>query len=128
MKRLVIGILIAMMMVSVAFADVDLSSMTTEELVELKAQVVGELMQRGEIKAAKVPAGEYTVGVDVPAGSYTITTSASLIMVTVDNGLGAIHTLSSGEEIGKLVLTDGQTLEIVGGTAVFTMYSGISFE
>lgn len=132
MKKLIAVCLILAMMVPVAMAEsVGLSSMTVDELIALKASIVGELMSRGEIKEANIPAGSYTVGKDIPVGAYSIKTNALMAMVTVTNAKGgyeSILTCSPSEPIGKIELEDGYHVDITGGSCIFSVYSGISFE
>ena len=52
----------------VASAEIDLKSLSTSDLLALKLSIVQELIDRGEIKSATVPAGKYVVGEDIPAG------------------------------------------------------------
>ena len=53
--------------------EIDLSSMTDDEIVELTDLVSKELVSRGNEKSAALPAGKYTGGKDLPAGAYIIT-------------------------------------------------------
>lgn len=128
MKKMIALVCVLVMMPCMAMAEIDLSGLSVDELIALRTQIMSELFSRGEIKEAKVPAGEYIVGEDIPAGAYTVTTSSMMLMVAVDDGMSAIHTLMNGDSIGKLVLEDGQKLQINGGAAVFSVYQGISFE
>lgn len=76
MKRLILfaTCLILCIVSSAAFAqDVDLSSMSYEDLIALQTQVVKEITSRAEWKEVTVPAGVYEIGVDIPAGHWTIT-------------------------------------------------------
>lgn len=132
MKKLLSFVLALVLMVPVALAEsIDLSSMSVDELIALKASIVGELMSREEIKEANIPAGSYTVGKDIPVGAYSIKTNALMVMISVTNAKGGyegIFTCSPSEPIGKIELEDGYHVDITGGTCVFSVYSGISFE
>lgn len=128
MKKLLALLCVLILVPCMALAEIDLSALSIDELIALKTQITSELLKREEIKEAKVPAGEYIVGEDIPAGKYTITTDAVLIMVAVDGGLSAIHTITSGDSIGKIVLENGQKVQITGGVAIFSVYQGITFE
>jgi len=83
-----------------------------------------------EQKEVTVPAGEYTVGEDIPSGTYTVTATGLITVLIVkdsDGSTDAMHSLQSGSSIGKLVLKDGQTVEITGTEVIFKPYSGIGF-
>lgn len=69
MKKIIVLILTAMMLITPVFADVDLSSMTDQELLALKNQVNTEIASRGSIDM--IPSGRYVVGRDIKAGQYT---------------------------------------------------------
>lgn len=62
-----------MLLCPAALAEVDLQSMTFDELVELREQITAEITSRPEWKEVTVPAGIYEIGVDIPAGHWTIT-------------------------------------------------------
>ena len=77
MKKMICAILtlaIFLAVTAAAFADgVDLSSMTWEELLELKAAITLEQWSRDEWEEVEVPQGVWVVGEDIPAGKWTIT-------------------------------------------------------
>ena len=72
MKRLIAIIMTIAMLFSFvpALADVDLSDMTTDELIALHEQV--QLMLFEQMKSVTVPQGIWLVGKDIPAGTYLI--------------------------------------------------------
>ena len=84
MKKL-ICIMIALMIPVAAFAEVDLSGMSYDELVQLKDQVSLAIWESEEWQEVEVPAGVYTVGEDIPAGKWTIK-AADGISVTIEWG------------------------------------------
>lgn len=55
-----------------AFADVDLSGMTFDELVALREQIDLAIWSSQEWQEVEVPQGLYKVGADIPAGKWTI--------------------------------------------------------
>lgn len=77
MKKIICAILslaIIMALPAAAFADgIDLSALTWEELLELKAAITLEQWSRDEWEEVEVPQGVYKVGEDIPAGKWTIT-------------------------------------------------------
>lgn len=81
-------------------------------------------------KEVTVPPGTYSVGSDIPAGTYTVTTKGIITMLTVKNsagGLVTMHSLNGNTQVGKLVLEDGQTVELVGESVIFKPYQGLGF-
>ena len=73
-KAVAISLLIAvaaMMNVS-AFADVDLSGMSFDELVALKDQINLAIWNSEEWQEVEVPQGVWEVGADIPEGKWTI--------------------------------------------------------
>ncbi len=72
--RFVCLLVACLLLVTVAIADVpDISGLTDDEIVELLGKVNEELVTRGIVKSAELPAGKYTGGKDLPVGSYIIT-------------------------------------------------------
>lgn len=127
-KKLAIVLAGMMLSAGVAMADVDLKSMSFDELVDLQSQILEEVVSRKEFKCVSVPAGEYTVGSDIPAGDYTITNSVKSAMVTLYvNGFeSAYHLTSTDPVVGKLTLKDGDIVS-TSGTLDFSTYKGLGF-
>ena len=109
-----------------ASAEVDVKALSTEELLALRVSIVDELMARGEMKSANVPAGEYVVDEDIPAGSYSITTDQLLVTIVVGDYDG-MYVVSPDSPVGKLTLKAGDKIQITG-KIVLTKYAGLSFE
>lgn len=116
-----------------AFADVDLSAYTQEELLSLRDKINQELLKRGIIKVVAVPIGMYIVGEDIPAGAYTIKPERySWIDVYTDESMkkrsfGEGLQASKNEYIGKLILEDGNLVSVEEGTLFFSPYQGLGF-
>ena len=55
-----------------AASPFDLSALTWEELLELKAAITIEQLSRDEWEEVEVPQGVYKVGEDIPAGKWTV--------------------------------------------------------
>ena len=123
-----LGFLFAVLLLLPIFAsaEVDVKSLSTEELLALRVSIVDELMARGEMKSANVPAGEYVVGEDIPAGSYSITTDQLLVTIVVGDYDG-MYVVSPDSPVGKLTLKAGDKIQITG-KIVLTKYAGLSFE
>ena len=129
MKR-TFAVLIVMIVLSLpllAMADVDFTSMSTDELIAMKEQLMAELIDRGELKEVKVPSGEYIVGEQIPAGEYSIALADGeiLAMITV-NEYEQMYTLSEDSGIGRIVLVDGDAVSVMS-SVVFTKFAGLGF-
>lgn len=131
-KSLALFVVLCLALSPVAMADTafDLQSMSIDDLVALRAAINSELLARGFEKEVTVPAGTYTIGEDIPAGSYTISNASRSAVVTVRDANGRIadsNSVRDGEIIGKITLTNGQTIEIYGGNVIFAPYRGLGF-
>ena len=73
MKKIVALLVSLCMLVSPVFAEVDLSSITDSELLELKEQVNEEIATRkcGDL----IPVGVYVTGKDIKEGHFVITST-----------------------------------------------------
>lgn len=70
----ILSLVIILAVTAAAFADgIDLSSLTWEELLELKAAITLEQWSRDEWEEVEVPQGVWVIGEDIPAGKWTIT-------------------------------------------------------
>lgn len=72
MKRVLLSVLAICMLFGFACAEVDLSGMSVDELVELSNAVTDELYSR-EGSLQLLFDGDYVVGKDIPEGDYIIT-------------------------------------------------------
>lgn len=71
MKRIIVLILTLCILMPCAFADIDLSGLTFEELVALRSQIQLEMMARDDWQSVTVPVGLWQIGVDIPVGHYS---------------------------------------------------------
>lgn len=129
MKKVLIIALVLMLalpLVSMAAQKIDLSTYTVEELIALKTDVVGELMNRKEIKTAKIPTGDYIIGVDFPAGVYSVTTNEFLVTIVI-NEYEQLYTVAQDAPIGKITLKDGDAFKCTSAIEL-KVYAGISFD
>ena len=80
MKKIVAIVIAAIMSIGIAgtcfAADVDLKSMSVEELIALKEAVVNELKERGELVDDAIGSGIFVVGRDIKEGVFLITNTA----------------------------------------------------
>lgn len=127
MKRFLCFLVMVILVIpSLACAEIDIKTLSTDELLSLKLLIIQELIDRGEVKSATVPAGEYIVGEDIPAGSYSMSTDQILVTVVV-NEYDGMYVITPDNGIGKLVLKDGDKLQLTS-TVILTKYSGLTFE
>ena len=80
MKKLISLIIAVVLVLSVplfASAEIDLSGLSWDELIALKAQIDMEMLGRDEWQEVEVPQGAWKVGEDIPAGKWTIRCTAS---------------------------------------------------
>lgn len=118
-----------------AFADVDLSAYTQEELLALRDKINEELLKRGIEKKVEVPQGRYIVGEDIPAGTYTLKPKPNgFAVIEVWKNASSKYNMFyesvsdyDKEYIGKLQLVEGNIVEITYGSFVFSPYQGLGF-
>lgn len=58
---------------SVAYADVDLATLSDDDLLALQKAMNTELVSRGLIAEVTIPVGVYETGIDIPVGKYVLT-------------------------------------------------------
>ena len=119
---------------NITFTNISqLEEYSDEELWDLNIGIQMELMHRMAAKEAGVvvPPGKYIIGEDIPAGKYRLYTAADNGMYSISNEDGKI--VDSGllgntwgtNEVGKLELINGYTLEIGSANITFFTYTGI---
>lgn len=131
-KKFLSVILVLCLLPVIALAEVDLSTMSVDELIALNKAVVMELMSRKDFKEVTVPAGEYKVGEDIPAGIYTVKVKANQfaslnVLDSKKNYTSKIYVVEVDNPIGKLVLEEGEIVATTYGSAIFTPYAGLGF-
>ena len=132
MKKLITLLLVLLMTASTAVAAPDLSGYSLAELLELRSLINDELHDRGAVITFRAPVGVYTVGVDFPAGTYTIECGGTYgCMIKVKNPGERLPVFSEtaytdGQPIGKVEMKNGQTVEVLVESAVFTTYTGLT--
>ena len=146
MKRYVSIAFAALLLVSVAFAEIDLSSFTFDQLAALRDKIMMEMMARDDWQEVVVPAGTYQVGNQIPAGHWMIKPADGryCILEVGDaleyngkeikfNSKGYYHVILVSEtsrsyqddqSFVDLTLTDGMYICIEKSSVVFTPYSG----
>ena len=131
MKKVVMLVLALVLVGVVASAEVDLSGMTYEELVELRDQLDKTIWAMDEWEYVQVPGGDYDVGVDIPAGRWTLVgvDAYSYFHVFTSRELKddydaevAFESLDRNQHY-NITLEDGQYFEL-SGTIAFQHYLG----
>lgn len=117
MKKLLLSIVIFSFLFSCAGAErVDLSTLSFADLLSLRSALDAEIISRPEWKEVTVPAGTWTVGSDIPAGAYSARSAtgelARLICTTPSGRQKESIWLSSNKVLGKILLEDGDTVEL----------------
>lgn len=117
-----------------AFANVDLSAYTQEELLALRDSINMELLKRGIEKEVIVPIGTYEIGVDIPEGVYTINTvndgAGFKVYENANSSRFFINEYISHydrESIGKITLKNGNIVIISDSKVIFSPYQGLGF-
>lgn len=77
MKKLFVVLFVLVSLVSVAYAEIDLSGLSYDELVALKEQINIAIWNSQEWQEVKVPQGVWKVGEDIPEGHWTISVTPS---------------------------------------------------
>lgn len=147
MKRFVSFALAALLLLSVAFAEIDLSSLSFDQLAALRDQIMVEMMSRDEWQEVTVPAGTYQIGKHIPAGHWiikpiegaycyiTIGGSVDTNGKDIPYGAAGRYYIALKSESSRLYdpgdpsfvdleLTDGMYICIEKSSVVFTPYSG----
>ncbi len=126
-KYLCVVIVAVLLLSSISIADsseINLSSLTYSDLEALKNRIDQEMKARPEWKGVKVPAGTWTVGIDIPQGEYSISVCTegqkgrmsiwgNAVDDYVTNG-GCVYPLVFGYEYsvyGKCILKDGYIVD-----------------
>ena len=120
-----------------AFAEVDLSGMSYDDLVSLSKQVGMAIMQSDEFDSVTVPMGIWEVGVDIPEGTWIITPGKSMCTVVYGSALdesgndmnffdrgNAYADLNNASESWRVKATKGNYFMVKYNNAVFTSYTG----
>lgn len=147
MRKWILCLLLVFLFVSttgLAESQIDIGSMTFDELVELKQQIELAIFESDGWQEVTVPAGIYEVGVDIPAGRWTIAPvdgqTASVAMGTslaqggaeLDEYLAIEQITSPNDSYAKYntiekvswTLEEGTYFYISDANVIFTPYTG----
>ena len=112
MRKLFAVLLAILLVSSVAVADApDLSDLTYEQLIALQHYFTAEIVSRPEWQEIEIPAGDWTIGVDIPAGYYSIKSTDNRNIVRIEDSdgraAGIYKTLGKDEVVGKTLFPEG---------------------
>lgn len=147
MKKILSFIIACAIVLSVpvcAAAEIDLSGMSWQELIDLRAAIMKEQMSRDEWQEVEVPQGVYKVGEDIPAGKWTVRcTIGRNVRVDIGDVLNAIGTeidlfassdpvfyriypQNDSGELSEIIvdLSEGQYVQVQSSSATFTPFTG----
>lgn len=147
MKKIISFILCLVLCCSVSLAEIDLSGMSFDELVKLKAQINLAMWLSQEWQEVTVPQGVWEVGKDIPAGHWTITAAKDAYCSVFygekldDSGrdisvysktyvcegiVGTDHWMYSANEKNffDLNMKEGYFFVVENGNVVFSPYAG----
>lgn len=125
-KRIIAAVALAACLAAPALADIDLSGLSFEELLELQKQVTTALWASDGWQEVTVPTGIYEVGTDIPAGRWNVTARESAITI-----YPSFSDAVNGKGLPKLYYIEGDTVAIavedgfgisITGDATFTPY------
>lgn len=128
MKK-VIAIALALILIgAAAYAAIDLSGMSFDELMALRQQVDKALWVSGGWTEAAVPTGDYYVGEDIPVGRWTVKCQGDLAIITTywgdtDESYDCMYWLDTSEPVANINFKDGQRVNI-SGAVIFRPYTG----
>lgn len=129
MKKIVCFVLMAVLLVTPVYAsDIDLSSLSDEELQELQARVGEEITNRELSESVILQVGTYYVGTDIAPGSYIFSdaetdgTEGSWLLLYENEEKMKDYSWFGNEVIEKgdsarVSLSDGQILKVTKSPA-----------
>ena len=139
MKKLIAILILCAMLFSTAYAsDIDLSGMTTEELLELNHQIQLVLFNENLVNGIVINPGEYIVGDDLPAGNYRIEVilpdsafafGSACVYNADDRFLETSGSITGQgyDKIGKVIMEDGQIFEVSVYSIRLFPYTGLFY-
>lgn len=122
MKKAILLLITVIILIftTAANAEINISNLSYDELIQLQKDLTMEIMKRPEWKEVLVPAGTWIVGEDIPAGVYSFRIYKDKVVIhlwgaAIDdfktNG-GLRISEYRDQDIGKVELFDGNVLEI----------------
>lgn len=146
-KKIIALLIVLVSLVPVASAEIDLSSLSYNELVTLRDQINLAIWKSEEWQEVEVPQGVWVVGEDIPAGKWTIKAADGLTAYvywcdkldeagTSPSWMGSIYEYESLSSQTHKYYQKGDSVEVTwelknghyfivdSGIALFTPYAG----
>lgn len=132
MKKLLVFLLALTLLSTAALAEIDLSGMTYDELLDLRAQVDQALWASDGWQEVDVPSGVYVVGEDIPAGRWTLTCDSVMSSLVIyptkadyDNQTYNMKDMAvvSSDNPYNLTAVAGECIAISGNAVTFKPYT-----
>ena len=117
-----------MLLTGVAFAELDISGLSFDELIALQATINQAIWNSDGWKEVTVPEGVYKIGEDIPAGRWTLKRAKNdytymRVGKRFTEGKVSGYTFTSEvEEEVNLILEEGSYIEILHNPLIFTPY------
>lgn len=138
-KSLIIStISAAVILSSIVYAsDIDLKSMSDEEITQLYSDVEQELVDRNINKSSDLLPGTYVGGVDIPVGGYDISIESpdgffTMELIGINKNTPNYYNCEnlSPNDTGSfhVSIQDGYTLVTSGRSATITINNGLNFQ
>lgn len=144
MKNLLLIICFILLFPLAHAETIDMNKYTNQQLIDLQSKIMLELSTRSGAKNIEVPAGTYVAGIDFPSGTYSVQTKGIFVQFVAyqnksdmkamleqtDDFIMAFsrskqHIIDEENGIGKIVIDDGNVINIIGGTIFLTPYAGL---
>ncbi len=130
MKRALALILALLLIGSAALAEIDLSGLSYDELLELREQVNLAIWNSESWHEIEVPAGVYIIGEDIPAGRYDLSYVGpynALVALYKDKDkymehhivLAILNESLNDDQHLTITLDDGEYLELSGAENIY---------
>lgn len=128
MKKLVL-LIVALLLVSIMAVraeEIDLSGMTTKELIELDLQISEELHSRDEYDSKYLYQGAYTVGEDLEEGRYVFKCEK---VIENKRGYGEIYLQQTHErpQGARMLSGDEWSARLTAGSTLWLTYLECTF-
>lgn len=139
MNRIVLLLLLVLLVMgSCAYAELDYNSMSYDELLRINSLVQAALFQKGILAdGVTIYPGVYKVGEEIPAGVYRAECkgaySSALLNIYPDENNQSILSgksyvmaeLYGSSVVGKLVLEEGNIVDLTNGNIILSAYTGL---
>lgn len=132
MKKIAVVVALAFSMLpSFVLADVDLSGMSYDELINLSKEVGLAIMSNDDFDSVEVPMGLWEVGVDIPEGTWIITSQKDFTSViygsTLDESGNDMNMFSKGNTYADIDKGETWRIKATNGNYICVKYNSVKF-